>query len=497
MGILTVLLVGPSACGRSCGCVEGSKTYETLDGKVRVSLVRNVHWTGGKIPGPLTSFALHVATTPPIDAPVDCDHVDMAEDDAGKLVAFRCRDEKPWTVLRLRGGDRYLRECEAPVGTDRKPDFSKLRPVSEVATRILRCPHMGAGYANEQIVRATIEDEGIDVASRLVGLTLADQGLVSSGDKDPWAVGLSALGDEGKGRALEPLCGALEGGSPTPARYVRAATRCALGKASAGPPAIAMFSALSASPAEVGWSDIPVPLDRAFLWSALIASELLAADAGSVACRVAASPPQSKPRRAIIAATLARTRTKCPAFVAWLTPPPCSKELDCDGGLCSATELVADDDWSEAFKRAGERGDPTIPNLDRALLRAVYVDAAPASLILANSRRRYPMVAAGPSCDTATLEAGAPCSCPEFGDWERCRAEVVAGRTRYRYCSLRVDDTKRQISDVRRVCEGPGSACDFSSRLCCDGLRCRELDGGPPGVCDVVASPDASAVRDR
>src|SRR5262245_55174138 len=118
--LLFAFIFGCTACGRSCGCVEGEKTYETLRGKVNVSLVRKVHWTGGRIPGPLTSFYVHVETTPPFDEPVLCDHVELAEDDAGKNVAFRCDGTAAWTVLRLRGGDRRLVECDAPVGTGRE-----------------------------------------------------------------------------------------------------------------------------------------------------------------------------------------------------------------------------------------------------------------------------------------------------------------------------------------------------------------------------------------
>ena len=116
-----VLLLGiATGCGRSCGCIEGERTYEHLDGKVKVELVRHVVWSGGKIPGPLTSFFVRIGTTPPIEEAVACDHLDLAEDDAGKHVGFRCKGTAEWTVVRLRGGDRRLRECNAPVGTSAK-----------------------------------------------------------------------------------------------------------------------------------------------------------------------------------------------------------------------------------------------------------------------------------------------------------------------------------------------------------------------------------------
>ena len=133
------LLLASSACGRGCSCVRGEKTYETLDGKVKVSLVRNVDWAGTKFPALVPEFTLRIETTPPITHRVRCDHVDMAEDDAGKLVAYRCKGKDPWNLIRLRGGDRYLEECAAPVGTKEKPDWTKVEPLSRSVERVFAC----------------------------------------------------------------------------------------------------------------------------------------------------------------------------------------------------------------------------------------------------------------------------------------------------------------------------------------------------------------------
>jgi hypothetical protein len=152
--VITFMVLALGGCGRGCGCVEGQTTYESLDGKVKVELVRSVRWGTGHLPGTITSFSVRVHAEEVFDEPVACDHVDLAEDDAGKLVAFRCKgDDQPWTVLRLHGGQRRLRECNAPVGRGAVPAWSGLRPVSASVDRILGCMGNETGRLHAELMR--------------------------------------------------------------------------------------------------------------------------------------------------------------------------------------------------------------------------------------------------------------------------------------------------------------------------------------------------------
>lgn len=489
--VLVALGVGPAACGRSCGCVEGEKTYERLDGKVEVSLVRKVRWAGGRVGGPLTDFFVRVATTPPFDEPVrGCDHVDLAEDEAGKNVAFRCKGTASWTVLRLRGGDRRLRECDATVGTGRKPTFEKLEPVRSATKRILDCEGSEPMAAIEELVRAVNEDEGEQVAAELV-VSLADRPLLSSQEKDPWDVALHTLDPGGRERAMTQLCAVLPREQPLASSetWVRAAVRCPLDAPGIGAGSLAMLRRQlpdgAEPPVDAGVHLLPAP--RALVWSALIATEKEPAEAGAIACKAAGGGQRHDPRggaKSVVAWILGRTGTSCDAVTPWLTPAPCSPYLDCDGGLCSKAELGADmARWTEALALdGGLRADPNVPASDNdriAVFAAHARGPLPREIILPNERRRYPFANADaglPSCSEAQLEVGAPCICTEIRGAQRCKVPVSETRVRDGYCAGRFDDAKKRIDDVRRICEPEGATCNWSTILCCDGLRCE------PGV---------------
>jgi hypothetical protein len=52
---------------RGRGSVEEEKRYESLEGKVKVELVRDVQWSAGEMPGPAAAFDLRVQTEPVIE----------------------------------------------------------------------------------------------------------------------------------------------------------------------------------------------------------------------------------------------------------------------------------------------------------------------------------------------------------------------------------------------------------------------------------------------
>jgi len=83
----------------------------------------------------------------------------------GLVSTYRCKGEKEWTVFRLRGGDRRIRECNATVGTGDKPRFEKLEPLRTSAKRILDCEHVATGYTMKELVHAAFEDEGSSAAT--------------------------------------------------------------------------------------------------------------------------------------------------------------------------------------------------------------------------------------------------------------------------------------------------------------------------------------------
>jgi hypothetical protein len=62
-------------------------------------------------------------------------------------------------------------------------------------------------------------------------------------------------------------------------------------------------------------------------------------------------------------------------------------------------------------------------------------------------------------------------------DFAICDAPAAATRVVYRTCAFHVDDAKRRIDDVRRVCSGEHEDC-FHAQTCCSGLQCRYGDAG-------------------
>ena len=478
--LVAVLALASAGCGRSCGCVDGQTKYETLDGKVKVTLIRDVHWAGGKIPGPLTRFFLHIETTPPFDETIECDHVELAEDDAGKNIAYRCKD-KTWTVLRLRGGTRRIKECDAPVGTGKKPELAKLEPVSQIVDRVLACasssPESALRRETKELVRAVREDDGNEAAIKLA-LTLSAREQWY-GAFDAWHGALDALDDKDRTRVMKELCGALTAkDAAPPAQYVRAARLCAL-----DPPEVAE-GALNVLRARLG-RKYPENEDqahagvweRSLLWAAIVATEKRPTAAGALACAAADKP--SALNDAIVGTILGRTSTACEAVKSW--PVPCGLMLDCEDHLCTHAELLGETSvWHDLVTAAPEkqREEPAFVGGPRITLFATYASypgsPLPPAIAIPNARRFYPLADPGedrPWCHKAT-DAGTPCRCNDLHFLARCELPETETRLKYAGCSVHFDDVHRKIDDVTSTCEPEGSKCNFSSIICCAGLRC-------------------------
>ncbi len=497
------LLLGSSACGRGCSCVRGEKTYETLDGKVKVSLVRNVDWAGTKFPAMVAEFALRIETTPPITHRVHCDHVDMAEDDAGKLVAYRCQGKDAWNLIRLRGGDRHLVECGAPVGTKKKPDWTKVEPLSRSIERVFACDDSltkSTVSVWRELSRSLEEDEGDGTASKL-HLDRMDEPHGNTRE-DPWAMSLAGASPPVRDRVLGGLCGALvEQDAPMP-RYVRAAEQCPMEAPGVGEGAARQLRALLVRPMEdpaarLSASGKPDPLNwshqRALAWAAVIGADKAPAAAGQASCDVAAAIPPSPEMdritgRRVAAALIAHADIRCDAALPWLARPPCASALDCDGGLCSPTELANDfHRWAKQPAAAPDAGFPREapyppPVTVRALLALAYARGPlDREIRTRNARRLYtwPDGGASVACDDEDAGNGTPCQCGagSLADYAICNTPVASTRVVYQTCAFHLDDAKRRMDDVRRVCAGEHEDCAHG-QTCCGGLRCRYGDAG-------------------
>lgn len=493
--VIASLLLATSACGRGCTCFSGEKTYESLDGKVKVTLVRKTHWAGGKVPGPISDFFVRVDTEPPFDEEVGCDHIDMAEDKEGKNVAFRCKGKPVWTVLRLRGGDRRIRECNAPVGTDKKPKFEALEPIKVAARHILECERVRPSYQLEQVIRALVEDSGPDPAIDLL-MELSAKTLASPSAFDAWDSGRNALDKAAHAKLMTKLCTTLTKTQDLPSyqTYVRAALRCPIDSPAIADGALAMFKK-SIADASIPTKE-PDPSSAAHRAAAFSATLALPhpKEAGAIACDAAPKGP-----RGIIGGVLAITKTPCLAIDAWLTPdggtPLCNEVLDCgDAGLCKAADLAPSVEGISKLRElpgdGGLRDEVLFGDDQRLQLAAAYVKGPlPPMLLLANQRRNYTFEQgdAGSSttaCDDDNLDAGAPCKCNFYNDWYRCALEKNAKEVRHEYCAFRVDDQRHQFTNVRRMCEL--DTCDSINHRCCGGLRC------DVGKCVPIRSPKDS-----
>ncbi|MFO0735524.1 MAG: hypothetical protein U0270_06580 [Labilithrix sp.] len=476
---LVVLALGTAACGRGCTCFSGEKTYEKVKGKYEVSLVRKTHWTGGKVPGPVSEFFIHVATEPPIDEPIyGCTHADMTEDEDGRFVGFRCEDthEKEWTVLRLRGGDRRLRECRAPVGTDDTPDWKKLEPVRASTSRILGCEHHDPFVTMRELAHAVLEDEGSPTAGEYVS-TLATTG--SALVPDPWDSALNVIDAPARAGALTKLCPALAraDGKVEPAPYVRAARHCPLDASGA----LATLKALIADTTHREDASLP----PAMLWAGLLAAKQSPKETGLAVCQGAIDKRVPDP---IAGALLGHTHTRCAVVAEWMKSPPCNFFLDCDAGLCTERELAEDIAGWDRDLDGGLRADPPMPGRERAILRAAYAAGPlPRELTIPNQRRWYDLPDAGtlPYCSDPKVDAGAECE-TSIQPLEICEVRASDTVLVQSSCTIHIDDAHHRLDTPRRACEPLGAKCPLHP--CCGDAICRN------GVC--VEKPVADAASD-
>ncbi|MBS2020565.1 MAG: hypothetical protein JST00_47355 [Deltaproteobacteria bacterium] len=521
---VVALLFGPAACGRSCGCVEGEKTYESIDGKVKVELVRKTHWSGGKSPGPISEFCLRVHTTPVIDHVIDCDHVDMAEDDEGKTVAWRCKGKSPWGVLRLRGGKRYIDECTAPsVGVEKKPAFEKLERLSTAADRIVTCavPYGQSEYDLarwDELFRSIEELEGVDVAAQTLVRLAARP--IETGD-DSWNVTYLSRSAEVRARVQKAICTALERPDADMTMYARAARFCSLDGPGVGPAAVAQLERLLRLPvviprpfegnetdAGAAAARLAVSQREALEWAAVIAVKKAPAAAGAAACATAPGTAEGSdeygsgvvPRR-VAAAVIAVTKTKCDAARPWLEPPPCGEDLDCDGGLCTPKQIGDRlDAWAAqgAWELdGGARPSPSLLPHQRPTLLGYAYSQGPLDreIALRNARRHYAQSDAGgiPRCDDRDAGNGSPCFCEEYSlPFQICSMPTSETHGEYGPCAFRLDDAKKRLVDVKRVCSGENGSC-MLGKVCCSPFECRYDETSKDSRCKALPKDNGAA----
>jgi hypothetical protein len=487
------LLLTVSACSRDCGCISGDKSYESLDGKVKVELVRRVHWSGNHmVAAPSSRFLLRVHTTPPIEHPVGCSHVDMAENEAGTLVAYRCRDGKAWTVLRLRGGSRCLVECEAPVGEGDGPDFAALPALRDSVDRILECAEnqYDEGEVWGELVRSMAEEDGAAAAAKLA-VRLFEAPPPKLRD-DPWVAIIETLEPDAAAQVKRAVCAKLADAETSDLSYERAGEICPHAGTPIANEALRRFTAALTEKKEI---------TTAQRWAASIAIRNDPKRAGEVGCASLGKLNMANETASRFAlGAIAIGETRCEGLWSAQAWDSCSSGFDCGDGLCTAevTKRVLDE-WIRSVRtvivegkdKIEERSPIVPPDYVIALLGAGYAQGElPREMVLRNARLRYRLPdPGGPSC-TEDLPSGTPCECKRFDETKLCRFKASDREGTLGRCHFRFDDGQEKIVDMRRQCQSKGEICRYRSE-CCPGLDC----GVPPGTqvsqCH-APKPDAS-----
>jgi hypothetical protein len=502
--LVGISVLGLAGCCRRCGVETGEKTYETHTGKVRASLVRSTSW-GTKVPIPGSSFAVRVETTPPFDEETTCSKVVFAEDPTGKLLGFRCHDAKTWTVLRLRGGARRLRDCDV-AGSKEAPNWSTLLPISSAAEAMLRCD----GSKNVAILRAISEDEG-EAPARARALALADE-RPSNVDGDAWRLAIDGLPEELRAKAEADVCGRLlEAGRVQSANlFLRAVARCDLRDPRVGDAAMAVLGETLEAPTEPGYRPGLYgedPRSRTIRWAALVASRARPQEAGAFAC---ARLPGSIPRDQLaytwapLASVVGRGGQRCDHLDGFLRDPPCGEEVACGASLCETTSLRADTRaWDELplTPQGADRVLPELPRPSRAMLHALRANGPlPREVTVRHARSRYalPANSALPAC-AVSLAPNTACVCPPPHDlrWAACGVGADDTQGSWGPCGFHLDDIKKRIDDVRMVCKTLGADCDDFRSPCCGGLRCVSARSGGYACQPDEAAPGAAPSASR
>jgi hypothetical protein len=479
--VFAIVALAPSGCGRACSCTEGEKVYEHVDGPVKVEFVRRTRWSGGRVPGRITTFVLRVGYEPPIELPVDCSAVDLAEDPTGQLVAWRCQEhaDAAWSLLRLVGRRRWFLDCPADeLGRRAKPDFSAARPVADVAPRIFSC----SGHQMDATMMSWLVDEvraqgGDDHVGAFFAAT-ADAELPAAGPLDLWLTALRKLGP-GERRAVEAAtCPSLSDARANDCAYMRAARICPFESPSVGEAAIARLdAALADNVAKVR----PCPIT----WPAIVAARTRGKDAGAKACAALARAPTP-----LAYTVIAATGTRCEAAAR----AECKDLVDCDGGPCGADEMARRARaWLAGAERDADGLRPfsaSLPIEGARIAAALAQGPLPADAIARRARAHYaydPGSPALPSCMRSGLDAGDPYHC-EYrpSPWDLCALPMDAGTFDLMGCRLRIDDRARTIVNAGRVCVEVGAACRFEE--CCGSATCVRSRCEAPST-----SPSASA----
>jgi hypothetical protein len=269
---------------------------------------------------------LELKTQPPIEVPVPaCDRAELAEDAAGKAVAYRCAG-KPWNVVRLRGGDRYLVDCNAPLGSEAKPDWSKLGAIEPRAMPLLDCAN-GAARAWAEIAKSIVEetgDRGAELAAKFViATTLRPHGK----DADGWLLAFDGLPPASQELVRKETCPALQRPTSPSLLYQRAARRCPIDAPNVPEIALQAYkNHLAASRRDFGGlperSGATLPpadltdVEQAFTMEGFIALKQKPQEAARASCDLInqLSREYDPVRVAVAASILALTKTRCAAL---------------------------------------------------------------------------------------------------------------------------------------------------------------------------------------
>lgn len=276
---------------------------------------------------------LDIETTPPISLPVDpCDDVTLAEEASGRGIAYRCSGG-PWTVVRLRGNGRYLKDCISVLGTAQKPDWSKVGPIAPQAMQLLDCAE-GDAKAWAEIARSIAEEngeQGAELAAKyVVATTLRPSptiGKASQGYPDGWALAVQALPAAGQAIVKNETCPALQKSASSSLLYARAGRICPFDAPNVGDVALAAFKNHLDAPrkdftglterndAKTPPDDLSAP-ELAFAMEGLIALKQRPKEAAETACaHIGDYTREFDPVRvSVTASVLALSKTRCEAL---------------------------------------------------------------------------------------------------------------------------------------------------------------------------------------
>lgn len=440
-------IAGALSCGRGSGCAPGERSFDRLDAKVDVELVRRTRIAGGKLAGPVSSFFVKIHTEPAIEIPVPCEKVRLAENEAGTLVGFRCEGEGAWTVVRLRGGREHLVECDA--GKGEQPAFGALAPVAAAAEKILACPRtMGTAETDPAtLVRAVETDSGAEEAASLLFRISASHERIAYAPPAKWDAAVAALSPAAHAGLRSKLCAALEDPKTTDARYARAARVCPHDRPAVASAAAARLSSAFEAAAhgdERGREPrAPTGQADALAWAAKVASS----EAGPAACRAYPTLAEASAAYAKLAAeVVARTGAPCPALAEAMLAKPCRAGFVCDGGPCSEGELRA---------KIAEADDAGRALHDDVVALAVLRAGGPLPPEVTRRTARYAYGIepdGGPPCAASETRPGAPCACDLdlAASGALCDLPLDGGVVEpARRCAVRADDAKKKVVVTR------------------------------------------------